>query len=329
MLGKLPPDVLADVLDRTGADDPDVLVGPAYGEDAAVVSLGDQELVVSSDPISLAAERVGTLGVHVAANDVAASGARPRWLTNVLFLPGDDPDLLDAVAGQIDDAAADLGVSVVGGHSEYDPGRSRPLVVLTCMGVTDEHVLSGGARPGDRVLLTKGAGVEGTAILATDFRDDLEGRVPADALDAAAGFFDDVSVVREAMALADYATAMHDPTEGGLVDGLFEMASASSTRFQIDPDAVPVCEETRLLCDAMGVDPFRIFGSGALAATVPGDDVDAAVAAVESEGVEVAVIGEVEERDGGDGGGDAPVVIGDEAFAEPVRDEMYALWEDD
>ncbi len=322
MLGKLPPEVLSGLLEQSGAADPDVLVGPKYGEDAAVVSVGDRELVVSTDPISLAAERVGTLGVHVAANDVAASGARPRWLTNALFLPDDDPDVLDAVVDQLDAAASDLGVAVVGGHSEYDPGRDRPLVVLTCFGVTDRHVPSGGARPGDRVLLTKGAGVEATAILATDFRDDLSGRVPDATLDAAASFFDDVSVVREAMALADYATAMHDPTEGGLVDGLFEMASASESTFRVDPDAVPVREETRALCDAMGVDPFRVFGSGALAATVPENEVEDAVATVEAEGVEVAVIGEVERGDG-----DAPLVVGDEAFTEPVRDEMYGLWE--
>jgi len=323
MLGKLPPKILAGLLERSGAEDPDVLVGPEYGEDAAVVSVGDRELVVSTDPISLAAERLGTLGVHIAANDVAASGARPRWLTNALFLPDDDPGVLDAVADQMDAAASDLGVAIVGGHSEYDPGRDRPLVVLTCMGTTDRHVPSGGARSGDRVLLTKGAGLEATAILATDFRGDLAGLVPEATLDAAAGFFDDISVVPEAMALAEYATAMHDPTEGGLVDGLFEMASASETAFRVDPDAVPVREETRALCDAMGVDPFRVFGSGALAATVPEGDVDAAVEAVEGEGVEVAVIGEVVKG----GEDDAPLAIGDEAFREPVRDEMYGLWE--
>lgn len=322
MLGKVPPEELRDlVFAGTGADDDAVLQGPAYGEDAAAIDLGEQVLVVSSDPISLAIERVGTLGVYVASNDVAASGADPRWLTNVLFLPDDDPTTLSGIVSQVDEAATAAGVAIVGGHAEYDPTRDRPLLSLTCMGLADEFVSSGGAEVGDAVVLTKGAAIEGTAILATDFRERLAGRVPDATLDAAAGFFDDVSVVADGRVLREYATAMHDPTEGGLVDGLVEMATASGTTFEIDGGAVPVREETVVLCDAMGVDPFRIFGSGALVATVPQAGVEAALADLRDAGIEAAVVGEVSADAG------VPLRIDDEAFDGPVRDELYQFWE--
>ena len=334
MTGKLGPDALATALAATGASDPAVTQGPAYGEDAAAIDLGDAAgtLVVAADPLSLAAESVGTLAVHVACNDVAASGADPRWLTHTLFLPDDDPDRLRTVAEQVDATARDLGVSVVGGHTEVLDALSRPLCAMTAMGTTDRFVSSGGAAPGDRLLLTKGAGIEATAILATDFREECrEAGVSTATLDAAAGFLDEVSVVPDAAAVRDAATALHDPTEGGVATALVEMASASETAFAVDRDAVPVRPETRACCDALGVDPLKSFGSGALLAAVPQARVDEALDALDAAGIEGAAIGVVEAAEGRDGDpGDAEsgtVRIDGESLAAPPRDELYPLWE--
>jgi hydrogenase expression/formation protein HypE len=325
MVGKVPPDDLAaHVLGRTGSPDGRVRQGPAYGEDAAAVDLGEHTLVVSADPISLAAERVGTLGVPVACNDLAASGAEPAWLTVVTVVPADDPAVLEAVAEQLHEAALEVGVSVVGGHSEYNPELSRPLLSLTALGPAERFVPTAGAEPGDRVLVTKGAGVEGTAILASDFREAARERgVREAALDRAVGFFEEISVLPEARLLRERATAMHDPTEGGLVDGLFELASAADADVAVERDRIPVREETRALCDAMDVDPLCIFGSGALVATVPPDEADVAFGALEDAGIATADIGEVRRRDGGT----PALVVDGERFEEPVRDDLYALWE--
>ena len=322
MIGKVPPDVLRDlVLSRTGAPDDRVLQGPAYGEDTAAISLGEETLVVNTDPLSLAVDRIGTLGVNVACNDIAASGASPEWLTSVVFLPSDDPTPLDAITRQLDEAARELGVAIVGGHSEYDPGRSTPMLVLTSLGLTDRYVPTGGAEPGDRILLTGSAGIEATAILATDFRE-LVGETVDDAtMDAAATFYDRLSVVPAGEALAPFAHAMHDPTEGGLVDGLLELASASGVALDVDGDAIAVEEATAAVCAAADVDPLRTFGSGALVAAVPEDSVDQALAALDGRGVDGAVVGTVEAAD------DPWLDLGDERITEPVRDEMYRLWE--
>ena len=338
MTGKLGPEALAEVLAATGADDPAVAVGAAYGEDAAAIDLdgADSTLVVAADPLSLAADAVGELAVHVACNDVAASGADPRWLTHTLFLPDDDSTRRRTVTTQVDETARDLGVAIVGGHTEVLPSLERPLCSMTALGTTDRFVSSGGAEPGDRLLLTKGAAIEATAILATDFREACsDAGVSAATLDAAAGFLDDVSVVPDGAAIRDTATALHDPTEGGLLTALVETASASETVLAVERDRVPVRPETVACCDALGVDPLATFGSGALLAAVPPERVVEALAALDTADIDGAVIGEV--RAGGRGDGtdaasdsDEPepgtVLLDGDQITEAPRDELYPLW---
>ena len=321
MIGKVSPADLAQfVLSRTGVDDPSVVMGPTYGEDTAAIDLGDQILVVNADPISLAVDRIGTIGVNVVANDVAASGAQPRWLTDVIFLPDDDPDVLDSITRQLDEEATRVGVSIVGGHAEYAPELSRPVLSLTCFGLTDRYVSSAGAQPGDLILLTRAAGIEGTGILASDFGEELADVVAADSLDSARRFTGEVGVVDAALAIREFATAMHDPTEGGVLAGLVEMAIAADATFEVERDRIPVRPETVELCAAVDVDPLRIFGSGALLATISPDDRDGVFDALHEIDVPVAVVGQVTD-------GEAGVVLGDERYREPVRDDLYELWE--
>ncbi|MFO8114895.1 MAG: AIR synthase family protein [Halorubrum sp.] len=332
MTGKLDREALAAVLAATGADDAAVETGPAYGEDAAAIDLtgAASTLVVAADPLSLAAQAVGELAVHIACNDVAASGADPRWLTHTLFLPDDDPGRLRTVTEQVDATARDLGVAIVGGHTEVLPSLERPLCSMTALGTTDRFVSSGGAEPGDRLLLTKGAGIEATAILATDFRAECaEAGVSAATLDSAAAFLDEVSVVPDAAAVRDAATAMHDPTEGGLLTALVETAAAtgSGTVLAVERDRVPVRPETRACCAALGVDPLATFGSGALLAAAPPERVDEATDALAAAGIAVGEIGEVRAADD-DADSDAGAVLLDgERIEEPPRDELYPFWE--
>ena len=306
MIGKLDPDALGRVLERTGASSADLLTGAAYGEDAAAIDLGGGEtLVVSSDPISLAAERAGTLGVAVACNDVAASGADPEFLANVIFLPEKSDETLTTLTDQLDAAADGLGVTIVGGHTEYVPALKRPLLSLTAFGRTDRYVPTSGAQPGDKLLLTKGAAIEGTGILATDFAADVrEAGVKEATLDRAADFFTEISIVPEARLLGAVATAMHDPTEGGIVTGCVELAAASGVDLAVDSASIPIRPETAAICAAMGVDPLRIFGSGALLAAVPPESVERALDGLAEAGIDAAVIGEVHEPSDVDGSND-------------------------
>nr|WP_255359091.1 AIR synthase-related protein [Haladaptatus sp. R4] len=250
----------------------------------------------------------------------------------MVFLPDDDRETLDIVTEQIDEAAKNLDVAIVGGHSEYAPDLPRPTVTMTAMGLADEYIPTGGVEPGDRLVLTKGAGIEGTAILATDFRDEVGTDTTVDgesaavdgksAVEAGESFFEEISVAEDARVLREYAHAMHDPTEGGVITGLLEMAEASEIRLEVARDDVPVRDVTRTLCDTMSVDPLRIFGSGALLAAIPEEGVEDALDAIRDAGISAAVIGHAVEGDG-----DGELVLDDETIVDPPRDDLYQLWE--
>ena len=331
--GKVPPDALERIVyPRLGLRGASTLLGPAYGEDSAAVDLGGLLLVAHSDPITAASRLAGWLSVHVACNDVAVSGGEPRWLLPVILLPeGAGEGLLEELARQIHEAALEVGAEVVGGHTEAAPGLGRPVIAMTALGVAAPGglVSTGGARPGDVVVMTKTAAVEGTAVLATDYRAELEeAGVPRGVLERAAGFLRRISVVREALELAwaGLATAMHDPTEGGVLGGVSEVAHASGVSIVVREEAIPVAPETLEVTRPLGVDPLRLLASGSLLATVPGGRAREALELLESLGVEAAVIGEV--RPPGPGGPGAVLVRRDgsrKAIPRHVPDEIYRL----
>jgi hydrogenase maturation factor len=335
MVGKLHSKLLERyVFTRVGVRDPAVVVGPGIGEDAAIVDLGDGRVLVAHvDPITGAVENLGWLAVHIACNDIAVRGAKPRWLLSVLYLPEKaDEELIDKITAQIDEAAKEVEVMVVGGHTEFTPGLDRPLISMTAIGIADRGriVTTSGARAGDVVIMTKTVAVEGTAILATDFRDALlRHGVPLEVIERGKSFLKLVSVVKEALLLAEkgLATSMHDPTEGGLIGGLAEIAYASKKTIAVYEEKIPIAEETAVMTRALGLDPLKLISSGVLIATVPKDKALEAVEILRRSGVNAAIIGEVREYTG------HLVVVHRrsgvvEEIDEPyVKDELVNVWE--
>ena len=299
--GKLPLELLSELLDRVKSDDPRVVLGPRPGEDAALIDMGDRYLVAKSDPITFATELIGWYLVQVNSNDLAVMGATPRWLLATVLLPeGTRPDAVRAVFEQLREACATLGVSLVGGHTEVTYGLPRPLAVGALLGEVDKEdvVLTSGARPGDVVVLTKGVAIEGTAILAREARGELvEAGLDAGMVDRASRLLFDpgISVVGDAAvarAAAD-VHSMHDPTEGGLATALREMCEAAGVGVVVDGDAVPVLPESRAVCRVLGLDPLGLIASGALLATVSPEEAPVLVAALERENIAAGVIGRV------------------------------------
>lgn len=306
MIGKLPPDLLRKlVLENAFINDPSVLLGPQIGEDAAVIYLGgDTVLVTHSDTISAAEELIGWLSIHVVANDIAVTGARPNWfLLNLMVPPSTEHYKIGFIMKEVKEAVNELGASVVGGHTEYTEAVNKPLTVTAGMGLTSRNkfVRTGGAKPGDAVLMTKYAGLEGTAILATDFRDLLaEKGINESDLRLGASFYRSVSVVPEALLLAEggYANSLHDPTEGGVLGGLTEIAHASSVSIKIDVDKIPVHEVTMKFCKTLGIDPLKLISSGVLLATIPKHLVNEALKELNEKKIKASVIGEVTNYEG-------------------------------
>ncbi|MDR7556425.1 MAG: AIR synthase family protein [Armatimonadota bacterium] len=294
-VGKLSPLALRQCVFPHLGRRPDVLVHAAVGEDCAVLDFGPAACVVTCDPITGASAHLGRLAVHVACNDVAATGAEPVAVLLTLLLPQaaseDDLDRLMHDAGQ---AARSVGVEIVGGHTEVTAGIDRPLVVTAAIGRAprDGFVSSGGGRPGDWLVLTKGAGIEGTAILAEDLGAQLRAQVDEATLARARGFIDRISVVPEGRIGARAGvSAMHDVTEGGVLTGTWELAEASGCGVRLDADAVPVAQETRAVCGVLGIDPLGLIGSGAMLMATA--DPRPLLAALADAGIPAAVIGQL------------------------------------
>jgi len=322
--GKVDRRILEEVVfKRLGARRGDVIVPPRFGEDAAVLKLGGRMLVAAMDPITGSGSRIGWLSVHVNANDVAVMGAEPRWFSATILLPEHDPAVLSSIMDEVHRACRSIRVAVVTGHTEVAPNISSPIVVGHMIGelVSNRPITSSGARPGDLLVMSKTAGIEGTAILATDFREILADKVPGEILLRAEGFYTRISVLREALKLAraGIASAMHDPTEGGVIGGAYEMAEASGCSFVIYEERVPVAEETRTICEALGCDPLKLIASGAILAAVPRRN----LARMSRVARGLRVIGEFRRR------GEGNVVIrrdgSREEVEEGVSDELWRL----
>lgn len=297
--GKLPPKLLEKMLEHRGAPDRRVVMGPRVGEDAALVKLGKHMLVLKTDPVTYAADMIGWYAVHVNANDVATRGAEPAWFQAAVLLPeGSDEALVKSIFRQVSDAAKSLGIAVTGGHTEVTPGIDRPIVVGDMHGVLvgRRPVLTSGARAKDLIVLTKGAGVEGTALIAREKKEDLLAVFPKRLVDRAARYLTDpgLSVVPEAkVALRHRVHSMHDPTEGGVYMGAHELGLASGKAVELWADAVQVRPETELICSHFGIDPLGLLGSGALLATFSKKDAEAYVCELRDEGIDSRVVGRI------------------------------------
>ena len=299
--GKLPLELLSDLLGKIDSRDPRVALGARAGEDAALIDMGDRYLAAKTDPITFATDLIGWYAVQVNANDLAVMGATPRWLMATLLLPeGTSADDVRAIFAQLLDACDALGVTLIGGHTEITHNLPRPIAIGAMLGevAKDKVVLTSGAQVGDSIALTQGVAIEGTAILAREAADALAAKgVAQDVIRRAQDllFTPGISVAKAAAIACDVGgvNSMHDPTEGGLATGLLEIATAAGVGVAVDADRIPVLPECRAVCDALSLDPMGLIASGALLATLPPADARRLVVALERAGIPTVEIGRV------------------------------------
>jgi len=325
-----------DVLQRcvfpfVSSDDPDVILGATFGEDVALTRVGDDILVSHLDPIVGAIDNIGWLAVHVACNDIASTGIPPRWIHILVLVPRpEDEALLERIMRDAGQAAKEIGVSIIGGHTGYSANLARPLVAVTALGTAGgrEPLRTRGARVGDHVLVTKGIAIEGTAILAQDFAEVARNLgLSANDLAEARRLMAQVSVVKEAVAIAAQgATAMHDVTRGGLMETLLELAALSGVAIEMDASLLPVPPVVARFAKAFRFDPLWMISSGTLAATIPPEQVaDVSRVLKEQTGTPFAFVGRVMEGTGVHVRQNGDTVHYDDIRCE--KDELARMWQ--
>ena len=295
--GKVPEGLLTELLAASPPWPDDVLVGPRVGEDACALSVGERVLVAATDPITLTGSDVGAHAVIINANDVAVMGVKPRWfLANVLLAPGATASDVRALFANMNDALGRVGAVLVGGHTEVSAAVNQNVVAGQMLGLAEPGgvVRTGSLRPGDRIVQVGPAPLEGAAILAADFRASL-GALSEEVVRRAAAAMADpgISVVAPALLAAEQgAHSMHDPTEGGLSAGLYEMATASEVGLEIDSDAVLWFGPGRQICRELGLDPWGMLASGTLLAGFRPNLVGGALRSLLGQGHSAAVVAE-------------------------------------
>lgn len=298
--GKLPSANLKALISKIRQRDERLIVGPMFGEDAAILDMGDRCLIVTTDPITFATDRIGWYAVHVNANDIAVMGARPRWFFTVLLIPETrkNSNLIETIMFDLRKACDSLNISIAGGHTEITSQLDRPIVIGQMLGEVDKAKLirKTSLVEGDLILLTHGVAIEGTAILAREKANILRDKIPSEQLSKAENYLFEpgISVVEAALTAAETGEvhAMHDPTEGGLLSGLYELAEAAGLGLRVLQNRIHVLPETQTICTALGVDPLRLIASGALLIGTTPADAPKIAAKLEARGIHTTVVAE-------------------------------------
>lgn len=308
-VGKVGADLFGEViLRRLGIPDSDVLVPPEHGVDFGVVRLAPGTVMaVTADPVFVVPaygwERAAWFAVHILASDAAVSGLPLRWMSVDLNLPADtSDDEIAALWTAYASACGDLGLAVVAGHTGRYEGCNWPMVggaVCLAVGSEDGYVTPSMAAAGDRLVVTKGAAIEATALFAAAFPARLAAGMDAETARAADALFEWMTVVPEARVAREFGlrehgvTAMHDATEGGVLGGLAELAAAAEAGMRVELDAIPVRPEVRAVCEHVGIDPYVSISEGTLIAAVRPERTDAFLEALATEGIDAALVGEI------------------------------------
>lgn len=324
-LGKLKLDLLENLLQKYCLPDERLVVAPRVGEDAAAIDFFDRYLVVKTDPITFTSEAIGWYVIHVNANDLATMGAHPKWLLVTVLLPEGKTNsrLVEDIFSSISEAAKPLGITLAGGHTEVTRGLDRPIVVGQMLGevARKKLICTSGARPGDDLLLTKGLAIEATSIIAREKEEELKKNYSQDFISHCKNFLysPGISVVKEALLASEIITvhSMHDPTEGGLASGIYEIARAARVGVWVKKEAINIFPETETLCNHFGLHPLGVIASGALLLTTPPGEGKKLISILKREGIECREIGQIKDSAMG-----VKLIIGD-------KEEDFPFFEQD
>jgi hydrogenase expression/formation protein HypE len=297
-IGKIDPDILGKLISEYTHKEDRVLIGAGIGEDAAIIDMGSSYLVAKTDPITHVTREIGHYAVNINANDIAAMGGKPMWFLATILMPAaSGADELKCIFSQLSESCKELGISYCGGHTEVTHSVNNPVVIGHMLGEVGRDNLkpTSEARLGDDLIMTKSSAIEATAIIALEKEKELRGHLGNKLLARAKNYLYNpgISVVKEASVVSSIKEvhALHDPTEGGIVTGIFEMATASDLGVEVHYDKIPISVETLKLCGSYHVDPLGTFASGSLLIAVSPSVSEDVISRLSAVGITAARIG--------------------------------------
>jgi hydrogenase expression/formation protein HypE len=326
-VGKLDSDLLKQIVfDKITFRRPDVKTRPGIGEDCAVIDFGEFDAVMSTDPITAAVTDIGRLCIHISCNDIASNGVQPVGIMLTVLLPeGTTEEEIAEMMRQAGEVSEELGVEIIGGHTEITRAVKQPIITSTAIGRAPANgsQTADDIRPGDYIIITKRAGIEGTGIVARDLEDELKEFMTDEEIEKAKNLLDEVSVVKEGVIAGEIGThGMHDVTEGGVLGAIWEMCHIAGVGCEITKEAIPVEDVTLKICDHYGADWLRMISSGCMMIAASPEKKDEILKAVRGAGVDAACIGRITEKGG-------RLVLksrdGDRTIDPPASDEIYRI----
>ena len=302
LIGKLPNEVLEKIIfSNIKNKREDVLVRAGVGEDNAIIDFGEEVCVMSTDPITGATKDIGGLSIHISCNDVSSSGAEPIGaLMTIMAPPHVTEEDIEKIMKDAEEVARELNVEIIGGHTEITDAVNRVIISTTVIGKQHKNKIPNSSliEVGDKIIMTKSAGIEGTSIIAKELEDILKKEIGQENLDIAKNMDKLISVVKEGMICGEIGVNyMHDITEGGVLGAVWEASKAIGKGVKIYEDLIPIEDITAKICSFLNIDPLRLISSGSMLMIAKEKNMELIEEVLSKEGINVSIIGEIIEED--------------------------------
>lgn len=265
------------------------------GSDCAAIEVGDDVVYLSTDPITGTNSGLGKLAINVNCNDIATEGVAPIGIMlTILAPPETQKEDIAEIMKEAQQEANKLGVSIIGGHTEITAAVNKTIISATSIGIgaknnfkKREHIKSG-----DRLIITKGVGIEGTGIIAFEKENELLDIFSKNLIENAKSLLDLTSVVKEGIIANKFSKGMHDVTEGGLLGALWESSCFYNLGIEISYDKIFMHQCTKEICDYFKIDPLKLISSGTMLIVVDKNNVTTLIEKLKENNISAFDIGE-------------------------------------
>ena len=310
-IGKISPEVFQELIyPHLGAKNSHILIGPQNGVDAGIVEIGNKAVAFTTDPVFVVPEygweRSAWFAVHILLSDIVTSGLPPKYFSVDLNLPMEiTEEQLEIFWITVDREMKKYGVSVIAGHTARYENCFYPMVggaTVISVGEKDKYIGPQFVKKGDKVIITKGPGIEASGIFATMFPSIIEKREGKKFLNYAQKLFYQMSVVDDALTCVSVGvrdegvSVMHDATECGVWGGLYELAQAANVGLIIEKDKIPVDPRVEKICKIFEIDPYKSISEGTLLLFARERKASKIVEALKNKGITSNIIGEVRDK---------------------------------